>query len=382
MTESQQAQWEQFEKVHTDFVSLPDQILELRGAADWNKSQYLLKTAAVPLAQRVTEDLAYLKTLANQRVVDDQKLLRQASTALTASLVTATLLAVLVGGAFTLVMGRRLVGTIKRAVETVATTAAQMSRTADQQQQLAQQQAAAVNELTTTMEQLTRSSESSAQQAGQALEQARHVLGLARNGTQIVDQTISGMNNLNDRVNDVAQQIVHLSDQNSQIAAITDLVRDLAKRTNVLALNASVEAAQAGEQGAGFAVVAAEIRKLAEESGLSANRIQQLVDQIQSSTNSTVMATEEGTKTLKSGTDLAQKTTEAFHEVAGSVGVAVEDIQQISLNVKEQAHAIGHVGDAMDDINRGARENEKQASSLKQGVGRLQEAVAELQAIV
>ena len=134
--------------------------------------------------------------------------------------------------------------------------------------------------------------------------------------------------------------------------------------------------------GAGFAVVAGEIRKLAEESAQSAEQIQALVEQVQSSTNSTVMATEEGTKTLKTGTALAEKTNAAFHDVASSVGGVVEGIQVISLSAKEQATAVGHVGAAMDEINRGAREIEMQATNTKHGVSQMTQAVGQLREII
>ena len=382
MTDSQGTHWGQSDKLHAEFEPLPDKVLQLREADDWDKAHYQLQAEANPLAVQITVSVRDLQQSANQRVKNDRIKLATASTTLTVTLILATLLAVAIGGTWGFLMSRRLVATIKQSVNTVATTAVQMSATADQQQQMAQQQAAAVSEVTTTMEQLTRSAESSAQQAEQALNQTRHVLELADSGTQIVNQTSQGMSNLKDRVNDVAHQIAHLSDHNSQISDITELVRDLAKRTNVLALNASVEAAQAGEQGAGFAVVAGEIRKLAEESAASADRIQQLVEQVQASTNSTVMATEEGTRTLKSGTTLASKTADAFQHVTASIVGAVEGIQQISLNTKEQAHAISHVGAAMDELNLGARKTEQQAISSKQGIDQLQDTMSQLKAIV
>ncbi len=382
MTDTQLAQWDRFAELHAEFDPLPTKMLQLREADDWNQANHLLREQAVPLAEKVSQAVGNLRQSANARMASDRANAVAAGTALTTTLIIILLLAVAIGGSLAVALSRKLVATIGHAVNTVAATAAEMSAATDKQQVMAQQQAAAVHEVTTTIEQLNRSAESSARQMKQALDRSTRALSLAGDGTGIVAQTMEGMSNLKDRVNDVANQIVQLSDQNSQISDVTTLVRDLAKRTNVLALNASVEAAQAGEQGAGFAVVAGEIRKLAEESALSADRIQQLVEQVQASTNSTVMATEEGTKTLKTGIELADKTTCAFHEVADSVGEVVDGIQQTSFNVKEQADAIGHIGSAMDDINRGAQQNEDRASSAKQGIAQLTEAVSRLQRIV
>lgn len=382
MTATQQAHWERFDELHSQLTPQPQQILELRSGERWNESHYILKSEAVPLAIQIRQHVTQLQKSGKSRVAKDQSALEAASWTLLWTLISVAAFTVLVGGAGTFSMGRKVVGTIQQAVETVASTSRQMSETAESQKQTAHQQVLAVSELTATMEELSRSAESSTQQANQALDRSRHVLQLASNGTEIVDQSVDGMSTITARVNDVAEQIVQLSEHNGQIREMTSLVRDLAKRTNVLALNASVEAAQAGEQGFGFAVVAGEIRKLAEESASSAKHIQNLVTQIESSTNSTVMATEEGTKTLKTGTELAERTTSAFHHVADSIDGAVEGIQQISLNAKEQADAINHIGSAMSEISQGVHESEQNAIHSQLAVGQLSEAVSNLQAIV
>ena len=382
MTSTQRSRWDRFDELHAQFAAQPPLILQQRSDVRWNESHYQLKTAAVPLAKEIRQDVRLLQESGRKRVHADQAALQASSRLLTWTLIGVAVFTIVGGGAATFVMGRKLIATIRHAVTTVATTSQQMSATAERHQQTARQQVLAVNELTATMEELTRSAGSSAQQAGQALESSQHVLHLAAGGTEIVDRTVDEMTTLNERVNDVAHQIAQLSERNSQISAMTSLVRDLAKRTNVLALNAAVEAAQAGEQGVGFAVVAGEIRKLAEESANAATHIQNLVSQVESSTNSTVMATEEGTKTLKRGTELAERTTTAFHHVADSIDGAVEGIHQISLNAKEQADAINHIGTAMDEISLGARDTEELATHSTQAVGQLGVAVSNLQAIV
>jgi len=167
---------------------------------------------------------------------------------------------------------------------------------------------------------------------------------------------LGGMASLKTKVEAIAEQILHLSEQTGQIGNITNLVSDLANQTNMLALNAAVEAARAGDHGRGFAVVAGEIRKLADQSKKSAERINALVGEIQKATNATVMATEEGTKTVEEGIRQAQATAEAFNNLAGAISGAFESVQQISLNVRQQATAIGQVAQAMEALNAGAKE--------------------------
>jgi methyl-accepting chemotaxis protein len=186
----------------------------------------------------------------------------------------------------------------------------------EQQERVANQQAASVNETTTTMDELKASCRQSSEQAKAAAAAAQQALALAEGGTQAVGETLEGMFTLEKKVAAIAEQILHLSEQASQIGSISQIVSDLANQTNMLALNSSVEAVRAGEYGKGFAVVANEIRRLSDQSQKSAEKINLLVSNIQKAINSTVMVTEEGTKTVKTGVQIAKNTDQAFTGVA------------------------------------------------------------------
>jgi len=139
---------------------------------------------------------------------------------------------------------------------------------------------------------------------------------------------------------------------------------------------------RAGEHGKGFSVVANEIRKLADQSQQSADKIGTLVSEIQSAINSTVMVTDEGTKTVASGVQIAQKTNEAFTGVADAVDKVVLNNQQISLNLKQQVDAIQQVVEAMETINKGAKETATGINQTKIGTQQLNETSLELQEMV
>jgi methyl-accepting chemotaxis protein len=190
------------------------------------------------------------------------------------------------------------------------------------------------------------------------------------------------MASLKMKVEAIAEQILHLSEQTSQIGNFTNLVRELANQTNLLALNAAVEAARAGEHGKGFAVVATEIRKLADQSKKSAERIDTLVLDINNATNATVMATEEGTKTVEEGAHLTQKTVEVFNGLATSITSVFESAQQTLLNVKQQVAAVRQVVEAMADLNNGATETTTGIAQTKRVIAHLTEIAQTLRAIV
>ncbi|MDM8553806.1 methyl-accepting chemotaxis protein [Desulfococcaceae bacterium HSG7] len=267
-------------------------------------------------------------------------------------------------------------------INTISSSSTQISATVSQQERTATQQAASVNETNTTMDELSRSSSQSSHQAEEASDAAHKALELVKGGAVTVDKTMQGMSDLKEKVGAIAEQILQLSEQTSQIGAITNLVSDIANQTNLLALNAAVEAARAGEHGKGFAVVAAEIRKLADESKKSAAKINTLVGDIQKATNSTVMVTEEGTKTVDAGIGLTQKTAQAFDEVSTSIGSTSTNVQQIALNIQQQASAVQQVVAAMNTINTGAKETASGLSQTKTGVELLHNASNSLKVLV
>jgi methyl-accepting chemotaxis protein len=279
-------------------------------------------------------------------------------------------------------LSRSLSKPINSAVNSIASTAAEMAATVEQYERVTAHQAAAVTETTATMDELEASFRQSAEQAEAATTKARQSLSLTEDGSSAVKQTLEGMSSLKSKVEAIAEQILRLSEQTSQIGNITNLVSDLANQTNLLALNAAVEAARAGEHGKGFAVVAAEIRKLADQSKKSAERINTLVLDIQNATNATVMATEEGTKTVDAGTHLTHRIAEVFESLAISITNVDESAQQTLLNVKQQVAAVRQVVEAMDAINNGSKETASGITQTRMGVHQLNHAAQSLQIIV
>ncbi|MBD2430289.1 MULTISPECIES: methyl-accepting chemotaxis protein [Fischerella] len=280
------------------------------------------------------------------------------------------------------IRARQIVNLIKQLVNIISASIQQTFSGLDQQARIAGQQAASVHETTTTMDELEASCRQSTQQAKAATTAAQQALTLAEGGSQAVKETLEGMFILEKKVSAIAAQIVHLSEQANQIASISQIVSDLANQTNMLALNSSVEAVRAGEYGKGFAVVANEIRRLSDQSQKSAEKINVLVSNIQKAINSTVMVTEEGTKTVKTGVENAQKTDQAFAGVTDAINYMVVNNQQISLNLKQQLDAIQQVVQAMDIINKGAQETAAGINQTKLGTEQLSDVALTLQRMV
>ncbi len=224
-----------------------------------------------------------------------------------------------------------------------------VSATVAQQEQMALQQATAVSQTTATMDELNRASQQSAEQAKAAAVSARQVLVLVNGAEQ--EQLLDASSSLRAKVGQIADQILQLSGQATQISVVSKLVSDLANQTNMLALNAAVEAARAGDNGKGFAVVAAEIRKLADESRKSAEQINGLVLEIQRATKATVSVSDEGRQTV-----------DAIVDAVNNITI---NSQQISLTTNQQAIAIQQVVDTMTNLNQGVAKTASGISETK-----------------
>jgi Methyl-accepting chemotaxis protein (MCP) signalling domain/Cache domain len=284
--------------------------------------------------------------------------------------------------AFATFFADRIAKYIQRAISTITNSANEIVDTVQFQEIAVNQQANSAIVTANTINQLESISSQTAAQASASATGARQALSLAEEGTQAVQATLRGMSGLRDSVDEIALQIVNLGEQTGQITNVSDLVADLAKQTNMLALKAAVEAARVGEQGKGFGVVAGEIRKLAEESKKSAQKINTLATDIQSAINRTVMVTDLGTKTVTEGIQLAENTAVTFIGVTDAVNNVFLNSQQISSSAKQQATAIQQVLGAMTTISQGSQESAVGMHRVKTSTRELNQIADELQAVV
>ncbi len=278
------------------------------------------------------------------------------------------LAAIILGIFLSIKITKPLSAKIANIVNSLVSSSSEIAATVEQQERAASQQAASVSQTTTTMDELGASSRISAEQAESAAAGARRVLALVDGSNYPDSSTEFAGSSLREKVGQIAEQILRLSEQTQQIGSISALVSDLANQTNMLALNAAVEAVRAGDHGKGFGVVASEIRKLANQSKKSAERINALVVNIQNATNSTVMATDDGRKTV-------ENVVEAINNIAVNT-------QQISLTAKQQSIAIQQVVDAMNALKQGASQTASGISQTKVGTQRLNDAAQNLKAVI
>ncbi len=264
----------------------------------------------------------------------------------------------------------------------VSKSSEQIAATITQQEMQLIEQADSVRTTTTTIEELGSASMQAAMRAENSATEAQKALTLSETGSEAVSRTIEGITDLSARVEAIAEKIMQLSQQTTQIASVSDLVADIANQTNMLSLNAAVEAARAGEQGKGFAVVAGEVRKLADQSKKSAEKINTLIAEVQASINSTVMVTDEGTKTAARGITLAIDTAEAFAGIERAINAVFTNTQEISSSSKRQAITVQQAVAAINAINLGSQETATGVAQVKKATNDLVNTTNQLQGIV
>lgn len=372
-------EWKQYESGIREIQKQVDSILQLIQSG--KREQAIQQLSKLVLSDL---DKEALDVIANQDEVIEKINQRSEFIANTAMFIV--VLGIFGGGAGTLVFGNMIAKAIseevKKAVNQITSSSAEIATTMEEQERTASLQAASVNETTTTMDELRASSHQSEEQARSASQAANEVLELAENGNHSVEETVATMVDLKNKVAAIADQIVRLSEQTNQIGNISALVSDLSQQTNMLALNASVEAVRAGEHGRGFAVVAEEIRKLADQSRQSAISISNLVSDIQNAINTTVMVTDEGTKTVNAGMTITESTANAFAGVLEAINNVAINNQQIVLNIRQQGKAVEQVLEAMESINQGAQETAAGLNQVKVGTSQLSLTARELEAMV
>lgn len=329
-----------------------------------------------------TEDLLKLLQINNEVANTAQKLSIQDVSRINLGIIVGFVVGSIAAFILGIYLSRMLTAKITAMINTLMSSSTEMAAMVAQQEKITTQQATSVNQTTTAMDELGISSRRSAEQAVSATNGAQQAMSLAESGTQAVERTLEGMTSLKNKVDAIALQINHLNQQTTQISSITNLVSDIANQTNMLALNAAVEAVRAGDFGKGFAIVASEIRQLADQSKQSAQKINTLIADIQSTISTTVMVTNEGTKTVVDGVKIAQETASAFTGVTDAVNHVFLNSQQIALSSQQQAIAIQQVVEAMNSLNVAAKETASGINQTQVTMQQLKEAALNLKAIV
>lgn len=269
------------------------------------------------------------------------------------------------------VLTRALSQQIGAAVQHVQSSSSELQTAANQQASGAKEQSVAMNEITTTINELLSTSKQIASSAQRVAQIAEDTAKAARAGEQTVGKTGDSMGAITRQVDLIVTHMLDLGKKSQQIGGILELINELAEQTNILAINATIEAAGAGDAGKRFAVVADEIRKLADRVAGSTKEIRGLIDEIRAAVNTTVMTTEGGTKAVDAGARHFVDLASALEQIAGAVRTTSEAAREIELSTKQQSTAVEQVNVAIANVAQATKETEAGAVQTLQTASQL-----------
>lgn len=269
-------------------------------------------------------------------------------------------------------------GTAVRVASASQETQATAMHLADASEHQAQEIAgasAAVNEMAVSIDQVSSN-------AAESSAVAERSVAIAKKGAEVVQNTIRGMDNIREQIQETSKRIKRLGESSQEIGDIVSLINDIADQTNILSLNAAIQASMAGDAGRGFAVVADEVQRLAERSSAATKQIEALVKTIQSDTNEAVISMEHTTAEVVRGARLAQDAGIALEEIENVSMSLAELIQNISNAARQQSSSAAHISNTMNVIQEITSQTSSGTNATAKSIGNLAEMASELRSSV
>ena len=273
---------------------------------------------------------------------------------------------------------RTLVTTINETSEQVSSSAQETQTTARHLADAAQNQAHRISTATTAINQIASSMDTVSKNSAESADVAERSVQIASHGAEVVRETISGMDSIRDQIQETSKRIKRLGESSQEIGSIVELINDIAEQTNILALNAAIQAASAGEAGRGFAVVADEVQRLAERSASATKRIETLVQTIQSDTNEAVNSMEQTTAEVVAGARKAEDAGSALGDIERVSHDLSALIQNISTAARQQSIAATDISQSMNAIQEITSQTSQGASQTAESIGYLAQLASDL----
>jgi methyl-accepting chemotaxis protein len=264
----------------------------------------------------------------------------------------------------------------------IATAAEELTTTSNEIATGAEEVASQAGTVATASEEMSHTSADIARNCSMAADASRQTTDSAMAGAKIVNESITGMNLIADRVRQTAETVEALGTRSEQIGNIVGTIEDIADQTNLLALNAAIEAARAGEQGRGFAVVADEVRALAERTTRATREIGEMIKAIQKETATAVSAMEEGVREVERGAESSQKSGRALEEILERINEVSQQINQIATAAEQQTATTTEVSKNVLEITNVVQQSARGAEETAGAAGFLAKDARQLQGLV
>jgi methyl-accepting chemotaxis protein len=275
-----------------------------------------------------------------------------------------------------------VIGKITDSSNLLASAAEQLSASSSQIEEGANRQSSQTAQAATAMEEMSATVIEVAKNSQQVSESSRNAQEIATNGGEVVKQAVAAMQEVSESTAITAETIGKLGKSSEEIGTIVSVINDIADQTNLLALNAAIEAARAGEQGRGFAVVADEVRKLAERTTSATKEISSMISSIQTETSTAVESMDEGTKKVDNGVKLAHEAGEALGKIVTGVQNVTDMVSHIATSTEEQSATTDEISRNMDSISDIAKSSVQAIGEVSKATGEMARLAAELKDLV
>ncbi len=290
--------------------------------------------------------------------------------AIVAAIIIATLLA------------RSIVKQLRRAVSDISGSAAELLAVSAQVAAGAAQTAASATETTATVEEVKQTALLAHEKAAEVAESSQQLAELADAGRANVEETIAGFDRITGQMSVMAESINRLGEQTQAVGDIITTVNDLAEQSNLLSVNASIEAAKAGDQGKGFSVVAQEVKSLAEQSKQAVAQVRTILSEIQKASSAAVQAAEQGQNTVEAGRQQSLASGDSVHVISETAGEAAQSATQISASSRQQLAGMEQISQAIESINKAGLQSAAGTRQVEQEVKQLQDLAMRLRRLV
>jgi methyl-accepting chemotaxis protein len=275
-----------------------------------------------------------------------------------------------------------LIYSISDTIETLSITINEIFQISTQQATGATEQAASIQEVASTSKEIAATAGRIAQRSEEVSKTAEKTSEASAKGKDYMTSVVEGMENIKERVTNVSQRILELGEQSQEISSVINIINEISEQTTLLAFNAAIEAAGAGEAGRRFSVVAGEVRRLAGRTLEATKMVREMVETIQRLTNQIVMLSEEEMKTVENGSHLVQSMGEYFGYILSMVETTTQAAVEIKLSTQQQSTASEQMASTLMEITQVVSESEKGAKKIERAIDGLNELVSKLTKLI